>query len=279
MKFILGSPKGMTLIELLFALGIMGVVATGIYQLLLVHLGNYQFQRSQADRQQNGRIALSTLAREFRWVGYGLLTTDPAVFGSAQSCHPLALSGSYELLNEQSVRFLSNLYGVETALSREALPGDTELSIPDDLHIQENGLTISRGREFEKNDMIYIYHLSSEDEQTETPAVLHVECHRLASPGTSGRIRLALGDSIRRSLPAGSPIHVINELHYFLDPDKKRLMRRLDGGTDVLAEDVETVAFRDLGHRLLIQLTLKNTSQLRSDRMSTLETSVMVRNE
>lgn len=268
----------MTLIELLFALGIIGVVATGIYRLLSVHLENYRFQQSLADRQQNGRIALSTLAREFRWVGYGLLTTQPEDFGSAQSCHPSALSRSYELINEQSVRFLSNLYGIQTALSREASPGDTELSIPDDLDIQENGLTLSRGQEFERNDTIYIYHLSSESEQTETQTILDVECHRLASPGTSGRIRLALGDSIRRSFPAGSPIHVINELYYFLDTDKKRLMRRLDGGTDVLTEEVETVVFRDLGRRILIQLTLKATNQTGSNRMSTLETSVMVRN-
>ena len=279
MKKSLASQRGMTLIELLFALGIVGVVATGIYQLLLVHLGNYQFQRSRADRQQNGRMALSTLAREFRWVGYGLLTHYPADFGRGQSCHPPASSGSYELVNEQSVRFLTNLYGVQTILGREALPGDTELSIPDDLHIQQNGLVMSKGREFEKNDTIYVYDLSSEDEQTEMPAVLHVECHRLTSSGTSGRIRLAPGDSIRRSLPAGSPIHVVNELHYFLDPRKKRLMRRFDGATDVLAEDVETVTFRDLGRRLLIQLTLKNTSQPGSDRMSTLETSITARNE
>jgi prepilin-type N-terminal cleavage/methylation domain-containing protein len=278
-KLSIASQKGVTLIELLFALGIMGVVTTGVYQLLLVHVDNYQFQRSLADRQQNGRIILSTLAREFRWVGYGLLTHHPADFDGAQSCHPLALSGSYDLVDEQSIRFLSNLYGVQTVLNREALPGDAELSIPDDLHVQQNGLTMSRGQEFEKNDTIYIYDLSPEDGQTETPAVLHVECHRLASRGTSGRIRLALGDSIRGSLPVGSPIHVINELHYFLDPVRKRLMRRLDGGTDVLAEGVETVAFRDLGHRLSIQLTLKNADQTRSGRMRTLETSIAVRNE
>ncbi|MCI0526825.1 MAG: prepilin-type N-terminal cleavage/methylation domain-containing protein [Nitrospira sp.] len=278
MKLSFTSQRGMTLVELLFSMGILGMVATGIYQLLLVHLNNYRFQQSLADRQQNGRIALSTLAREFRWVGYGLLTTHPADFGSAQSCHPLALSRSYELVNEQSIRFLSNLYGVQAELSREALPGDTELSIPDDLHTQGNGLTMSQGQEFDRNDTIYIYHLSSESEGAETPAVLYVECHKLASPGTSGRIRLALGDSIRRPFPVGSPIHVINELHYFLDPDKKRMMRRIDGGTDVLAEGVEAVTFRDLGHRISIQLTLKNNSQSWSKRMSALETSVMVRN-
>jgi hypothetical protein len=223
-------------------------------------------------------MTLSTLAREFRWVGYGLLTTHPEAFGTAQSCHPLALSRSYELVNEQSVRFLSNLHGVQTVLGREALPGDTELFIPDDPHAQQNGLTLSRGQEFERNDTIYIYHLSSEGRQAETPSVLYVECHRLAYPGISGRIRLAPGDSIRGSFPAGSPIYVINELYYFLDPDKKRLMRRLDGGTDVLAEGVENVTFRDFGQRVLIRLTLRDAGRPWSDRMSTLQTSVTVRN-
>ena len=278
MKLNFGSQRGMTLIELLFALGLMGVVTAGIYQLLMVHLANYRSQQSLADRQQNGRIALSTLAREFRWVGYGLLATDPADFGDRQSCYPWALSQSYDLVNERAVRFLSNLHGVQTALGREALPGDTEISIPDDPSIRENGLTLSRGREFERNDTIYIYHLSSESGQPGSPEVLHVECHRLDSRGGSGWIRLAQGDSIRWPFPAGSPVHVVNELHYFFDPHKKRLMRRLDGGTDVLAEGVEAVTFGDLGGRILIQLTLKSTGQPFSDPMSTLKTSVAVRN-
>jgi len=271
--------KGMTLIELLFAIGIMGMVSTAIYQLLIVHHANYRFQQSVMDRQQNGRIALSTLAREVRWIGYGLLDTAPSGLSDQHSCHPWLSTRPFEVVNGRAIRFLSNLHGIHTVLPRDALPGDTEIFIPDDRSIQENGLAISRGREFERNDTIYIYNLSATGGQNETPIAQYRECHRLASRGASGRIRLALGDSIRRHFPAGSPVYVVNELHYFLDSDRERLMRRLDGGTEVLAEGVEDVSFRADGDQILIRLTMKATGRQFSDYGYPVETSVTVRNQ
>ena len=268
----------MTLIETLFAIGIMGVVSTAIYQLLIVHHTNYRFQQSMMDHQQTGRIALSTLAREVRWIGYGLLDTEPSGLADHHSCHPWVSTRFLEVVDGQGIRFLSNLHGIHTVLTQKALPGDTELVIPDDPSIQENGLSINRGAAFERNDTIYIYHPTVLGGQDGIPMAQYLECHKLASKGSSGRIRLALEDPIRRHFPAGSQIHVVNELYYFLDSDRQRLVRKLDGGTEVLVEGVEEVLFRDDGNRLLIQLTLKATDLQFVNHGKTVETAVALRN-
>ncbi|MGH7273946.1 MAG: hypothetical protein ACREIQ_05810, partial [Nitrospiria bacterium] len=78
--------------------------------------------------------------------------------------------------------------------------------------------------------------------------------------------------------PPGSPIHVVNALHYFFDPPNRRLMRRLDGGTDVLADGVEDVVFRDLGNRVEAQLTLKARNLHASDHVLAVNLSVTMRN-
>lgn len=274
-----GNPPGLTLIELLFSMCILGIVATAIFKLFMAHHATYLFQQSLVDGQQNGRIALSSLARELRWAGYGLLDTDPAGLVRGQSCHPWTSSRSHELVNEHSLRLLSNLHGVETRLSREALPGDIELFIPDDRNILDNRLIVSKGQAFERNDTIYIYRLSSASGGPQEPlAAVDVECHKLISNGISGRIRLAPGDSIRRPFPPGSPIHVVNALQYFLDPGNRRLMRRLDGGTDVLADGVEDVVFSDLGNRVVAQLTLKGRDLHASDHVLAVGLSVTLRN-
>ena len=273
------NQAGLTLIELLFAMGIMGIVATGIFKLVMAHHATYLFQQSLVEGQQNGRIGLDRVARELRWAGYGLLETHPAGLVGGQSCHPWTSSKSYELVNEHSLHLLSNLHGVETHLNREALPGDMELHIPDDRYIQDNNLLVSRGQAFEQNDTIYIYRFSATSgEQGESPARVEVECHKLISNGTSGRIRLAPGDSIRNSFPPGSPVHVVNALHYFTDPKNKRLMRKLDGGMDVLADGVEAIVFKDFGNKIKIQLSLKGTGLEFPNHLWTIETSVVLRN-
>jgi hypothetical protein len=268
----------MTLIETLFAIGIMGVVSTAIYQLVTVHHTNYRFQQSMMDLQQTGRIALSTLAREIRWIGYGLLDTEPSDIADHRSCHPWVSTRFLEVVDGHGIRFLSNLHGIHTALAKDALPGDTELVIPDDPSIQENGLSVSKGEAFERNDTIYIYHPTVLDGRNGVPMAQYLECHKLASKGISGRIRLALEDPIRRQFPAGSQIHVVNELYYFLDSDRQRLMRRLDGGTEALVEGVEDVLFREDGNKLFIQLTLKATGLQNKDYKKTVETAVALRN-
>ena len=110
------------------------------------------------------------------------------------------------------------------------------------------------------------------------PLVQKVECHRLTSRGTSGRIRLTHNDPVRNYLPAGSLIHVVNEVHYFYNPETRRLMRSLDGGTEVLVEGLDGVVFEELGGRILARFFMARTLRPQAQ-VVTMATSVYLRNQ
>jgi prepilin-type N-terminal cleavage/methylation domain-containing protein len=274
------NKAGMTLIELLFSMLIMGIVTAGIFKLFTAYHSSYGLQQSIADVQQNGRIGLATLNRELRWAGFGLLDVQSPGPVDSRSCHAWTSALLYEVEGDQSIRFLSNLHGVRTRLDTQALPGDTGLFIPNNRTIQNEGLDISRGSAFQRNDTIYLYNVSSSwEEGGPNLKATDVECHKLTTAGISGQIRLAPGDSIRKPFPVGSPIHVVNELNYYLDRDTRRLMRRIDGGTAVLADGIHNLIFIGMGNRVIARLVLEGMARAFNQHGLALKTSVTLRNQ
>ena len=68
------SPKkenGLTLIELLVALVLSGILTAALYRAFISQQKTYTVQDQVADMQQNVRIALAQMAREIRMAGYG----------------------------------------------------------------------------------------------------------------------------------------------------------------------------------------------------------------
>ncbi|MFQ5780596.1 MAG: prepilin-type N-terminal cleavage/methylation domain-containing protein [Nitrospiria bacterium] len=64
------NRKGATLIELIFSIAIMLVVAGSFYQLLISFYQNYEVQNAIAEMQQQGRVAVDLISREIRQAGY-----------------------------------------------------------------------------------------------------------------------------------------------------------------------------------------------------------------
>ena len=62
---------GVTLIELVIALAISGVLIAGIYRMFIHQQKSYATQEQVADMQQNVRIAINRMLREIRMAGYG----------------------------------------------------------------------------------------------------------------------------------------------------------------------------------------------------------------
>ena len=63
--------KGVTLIELLIALGISSILIAGIYRVFIYHQRVYTTQEQFADMQQNVRVAINKMIREIRMAGFG----------------------------------------------------------------------------------------------------------------------------------------------------------------------------------------------------------------
>ncbi|MFQ5950430.1 MAG: PilW family protein, partial [Nitrospiria bacterium] len=64
------NRKGATLIELIFSIAIMLVLAGSFYQLLISFYQNYEVQNAIAEMQQQGRVAVDLISREIRQAGY-----------------------------------------------------------------------------------------------------------------------------------------------------------------------------------------------------------------
>jgi type IV pilus assembly protein PilW len=69
----LGRKKnsGFTLVELLIALSLGGVLVSAIYGLFILQNKSYVAQNNVADMQQNARIAMSIMSGDFRMAGFG----------------------------------------------------------------------------------------------------------------------------------------------------------------------------------------------------------------
>lgn len=65
------NRKGITLIELLVALSVSGVLVAGIYKTFVSQQHTYSVQDQLVDMQQNVRLAINVMTRELRMAGFG----------------------------------------------------------------------------------------------------------------------------------------------------------------------------------------------------------------
>lgn len=63
--------KGFTLVELLVAMAISGIVVAAVYTAFITQQKSYTVQDQVAEAQQNARVGLDLIAREVRMAGYG----------------------------------------------------------------------------------------------------------------------------------------------------------------------------------------------------------------
>jgi prepilin-type N-terminal cleavage/methylation domain-containing protein len=65
------NRKGITLIELLVALGVSGILLAGVYRTFLSQQHTFTVQDQVVDMQQNARLAINRMTRELRMAGFG----------------------------------------------------------------------------------------------------------------------------------------------------------------------------------------------------------------
>ena len=85
------KQKGLTLIELLVAMAITGILGAGIYRTFTGQQHTYEVQEQVVDMQQNVRMAISRMTRELRMAGFGKL--DANFFSTAK--HGSKMHGQY----------------------------------------------------------------------------------------------------------------------------------------------------------------------------------------
>ena len=76
------NRKGMTLIELLVALTISGILVAGVYRTFVSQQHTFTVQDQVVDMQQNVRLAINRMTRELRMAGFGRM--DATFFGAGK---------------------------------------------------------------------------------------------------------------------------------------------------------------------------------------------------
>ncbi|HTP41270.1 MAG TPA: hypothetical protein VML36_02515 [Nitrospiria bacterium] len=233
------TQRGMTVLEAVIALAIVGLAAAGAEELLAGQIHHLSRQEMLAEQRQEGRAAVAMLARELRVAG--------APESSDPECHSIA--GGVEA-EGSTVRFLADLYGVATVIESPAAAGDTMLRVPDDAAVRAGQAAVSPGTAFASHDLVYLIDPGRPGDGTDD----RVECHRLDRAGRAGVITLAAGDAVNRPFQAGSRLIVVNEVRYSHDDRRHLLMRTVDGGTQALADRIESARFSFREGRVAVRI-------------------------
>ena len=81
------NRKGITLIELLVALSISGILVAGVYRTFVSQQHTYTVQDQVVDMQQNVRLAINRMTRELRMAGYGRMGATASTFFAGGGMH------------------------------------------------------------------------------------------------------------------------------------------------------------------------------------------------
>jgi prepilin-type N-terminal cleavage/methylation domain-containing protein len=209
------NRKGITLIELLVALTISGILVAGVYRTFVSQQHTYTVQEQVVDMQQNVRLAINRMTRELRMAGYGRM--DAAFFGAGK------MHGIYEhVVNPggggNSVTVVGG-YQTLTTLSANALAGSNTIQV-----------NVVSGVDLDKKQYI---------------SVNGLESHRIKKI-TGNQIELF--SNLTNDHLAGEPVFLIMAITYSIgiSEGKWALLRddNLGLGQQPVAENIESLRFR-----------------------------------
>jgi prepilin-type N-terminal cleavage/methylation domain-containing protein len=117
--------KGLTLIELLVALTISGILGAGIYRTFVGQQHTYEVQDQVVDLQQNVRMAMNQLVRDIRMGGFGRI--DSKTYGAS------GMHGKYKNIVTPGNSDLTVVAGYEqmTTLAADAGSGLDTITVTD----------------------------------------------------------------------------------------------------------------------------------------------------
>jgi len=217
------KEKGITLIELLITLAIIGILIAGIYKTFISQQHTYAVQEQVADTQQNVRIAITQMMRELRMAGYGRLDTT---FWGADGLHGKYKNAVHPEDNGQKVTVVG-AFVQATTLAANADSGS-------------NTLLLTDASRFDIAGKKYF-------------CINGTESHRIHSitynvDGDIDQITLFPGVTLTQDHYAGEPVFMILAVTYSLGivDGKSCLLRdeNIGGGPQPVAENIESLQFQ-----------------------------------
>jgi prepilin-type N-terminal cleavage/methylation domain-containing protein len=218
------KEKGFTLVELLVAMAISGIVVAAVYTAFVTQQKSYTVQDQVAETQQNARVGLDLIAREVRMAGYGQpawsmnadtdgdgadeAVTDPVtVVDGGGSPDRITVIGCFDT--------------APGTLSVAASMGNTALTL-------QNSDEASKFNTTTKNS-IFIGGFENAKVTNISVRTLTIDI----DPTTSGNQGLA------RSYSTGAEINLVRAITYYVEDDTLRRDENTGAGGQPLAENIE----------------------------------------
>lgn len=218
------SEKGLTLVELLIAMAISGIVVAAIYTAFVTQQKSYTIQDQVAETQQNARVALDLITREVRMAGYGQpswsLNADIDGDGDNEAVtEPITIVDGGG--NPDRITVIGCFESDPATLASTALIGDTVL-------ILQNAYQASRFNTTTKSN-IFIGGFDNAKITGISGRTLTIDTD-LNTSGNQGLIR---------SFEAGSEVNLVKVVTYFVEDHTLKRDENTGAGGQPLAENIE----------------------------------------
>jgi type IV pilus assembly protein PilW len=223
------NRKGITLIELLVALSVSGILVAGVYKTFISQQHTYTVQDQLVDMQQNVRLAINRMTRELRMAGFGGGGVDG--WTSTDFFKHGAIYGSYtNVVNPggggTNVTILEGYEPlVRTTLSGNAVTNDKKIFLND-----------VSSFDAPPNPRKYI-------------SINGTEAHHITAIDTADKkITFPGWDKLVADHLAGEPVYLLGAVTYSIGMfDGKSCLLRDDhmgGGAQPVADNIESLQFR-----------------------------------
>jgi len=226
------KPKGLTLIELLVAVAISGILMAAIYRTFIGQHKTYSVQEQVVDMQQNVRVAINRMMREIRMAGFGNVSSVLPNFtaNGGPFNNIINPSDNKNIVDGQITDHVTIIGAFEqiSTLASEATPGTNTIQLA------------GKASEFDLANRKYI-------------CIGGLETHTISYIDTVGNT-ITLNENVVNRFPIDTPVPVfkVKAITYQLRQDNRNpdmpVLTREDhtdgGGSQVVAENIENLQFR-----------------------------------
>jgi prepilin-type N-terminal cleavage/methylation domain-containing protein len=218
------KEEGMTLVELLVAMAISGIVVAAVYTAFITQQKSYTVQDQIAEAQQNSRVGLDLIAREVRMAGYGQpvwsMNADTDGDGDDEPVtDPVTVVDGGG--NPDRITVIGCFDPTSATLAVAASSGDTVLTLQDSDEASRFNTTT-------KNS-IFIGGFENAKITAISGRTLTIDI----DPTTSGN------QGLFRSYDTGAEVHLVKAVTYYVEDETLRRDENTNAGGQPLAENIE----------------------------------------
>jgi len=215
------NRKGITLIELLVALTISGIMVAGVYRTFISQQHTYTVQEQVVDMQQNVRLAINRMTRELRMAGYGKMDANFFSHGGmtvgSDTFSNVVIPGG----DDHSVTIVAGYQTlIQTTMSLNATTGS-------------NSIFLNDVSGFDTGVKQYI-------------SINGLESHRIVAI-VGKELQFPGWDKLTNDHQAGEPVYLVMAITYSIGPfeGKSCLLRddHLGAGPQPVAENIDNLQF------------------------------------